>query len=156
MNSLTKYNRDVPTLFNRDEFLTPFSNWFDDFFNERFPSLDVGFFGKSGYPKVDVIDEDNQITIKAEVPGLNKDQVSVFIDDDVLQIKGEKKEETEDKNKRYVHRELKHSSFCRSFSLGDNVDKESADAKFENGILSITLKKTVPTPKAEARKVEIK
>jgi HSP20 family protein len=156
MSSLVKYNRGVPSIFNRDEFLTPFSSIFDDVFNDITTGLDVGFFGKGAYPKVDVIDEDNQVIINAEVPGLSKDQVSVVIDDGVLQIKGEKKEETEDKSKRYVHRELKHSSFCRSFSIGENINKETVDAKFENGILTVTLKKTVPTPKAEPKKIEVK
>ena len=111
---------------------------------------------KGAYPKVDVIDEDTQVTINAEVPGLSKDQVSVTLDDGVLQIKGEKKEEINDTTKRYVHRELKHSSFCRSFSIGENIDKESVDAKFENGVLSVTLKKTVPTPKPEPKRIEVK
>ena len=46
----------LPSLVNRDEFLTPFSSLFDEFFNESFPTLDVGFVGKTAYPKVDIID----------------------------------------------------------------------------------------------------
>jgi len=156
MNSLVRYNKSVPSFFNKDEFLTPFSFFFDDFTNEYFPSLDVGFFGKNSYPKVDIIDEENQVTIQAEVPGLSKDQVSVEIEEGVLRIKGEKKESEEKKEKNYIHRELKHSSFCRSFSIGNNIDKDSVDAKFENGILNVSLKKTVPTPRVEKKKVEIK
>jgi len=155
MNNIVKY-RAVPSLFNRDEFLTPFSTFLDDFFNESIPSLDVGFFKNGAYPKVDVIDEETQVTIQAEVPGLSKDQVSVELEDGVLRIKGEKREDVNDKSKKYVHRELKHSSFCRSFSVGNNIDKDSVDAKFENGILNVTLKKIAPTPKQEPKKIEIK
>ena len=156
MSSLVRYNKSVPSLFNRDEFLTPFSTFIDSYFNDLLPSLDIGFFKNGAYPKVDVIDEENQVIINAEIPGLTKDQVSVEVDDGVLRIKGEKKEEDEQKGKNYVHRELKHSAFCRSFSIGENIDKDSVDAKFENGILNVTLKKTVPTPKAEPKKIEIK
>lgn len=156
MNSLVRYNKSVSSLFNRDEFLTPFSTVFDDYFNDLFPSLDVGFFKNGAYPKVDVIDEENRVVINAEIPGLTKDQVSVELENGVLRIKGEKQQEDEQKTKNYVHRELKHSSFCRSFSIGNNIDKDSVDAKFENGILNVTLKKTVPTPKVEPKKIEIK
>jgi HSP20 family protein len=142
----------LPSLVNRDEFLTPFSSLFDEFFNESFPTLDVGFVGKTAYPKVDIIDEPNQVVINAEIPGLKKEQVSVELEKGVLRIKGEKKEEVEDKTKNYVHKELKHSSFCRSFTVGENVDTGSVGAKYENGILEVTLKKLQPTPKKDELK----
>jgi HSP20 family protein len=146
-----------PSLVNRDEFLTPFSSLFDEFFNESFPTLDVGFVGKTAYPKVDIIDEPNQVVINAEIPGLKKEQVSVELEKGVLRIKGEKKEEVEDKTKNYIHKELKHSSFCRSFTVGDNIDTSTIDAKFENGILEIVLKKLKPTPvREEVKKIQIK
>jgi HSP20 family protein len=141
-----------PSLVNRDEFLTPFSSLFDEFFNESFPTLDVGFVGKTAYPKVDIIDEPHQVVINAEIPGLKKEQVSVELEKGVLRIKGEKKEEVEDKTKNYVHKELKHSSFCRSFTVGENVDTGSVGAKYENGILEVTLKKLQPTPKKDELK----
>jgi HSP20 family protein len=157
-NKLIRYDRAVPSFFNKDEFLTPFSSWYDEYFNDLLPfdAFDADFFGKGAYPKVDVIDEENQIIINAEIPGLTKEQVSVDLEDGILRIKGEKQQKDEQKNKNYVHRELKHSSFCRSFSIGDNIDKDSVDAKFENGLLRITLKKTVSTPKVEPKKIEIK
>jgi len=159
MSSLVKYNKLLPSFFDsfdRDEFLTPFSSILDDYFNQSFPYLDTGFFGKGSYPKVDVIDEEKQIIINAEVPGLAKDQVSVELNEGILSIKGEKKEENEEKKKNYVHKELKHSSFCRSFLVGDNVNKDAVDAKFENGVLIVTLPKTTPMPKVEPKKIEIK
>ena len=159
-----KYNpfNNSPSLFDRDEFLTPFSSLFDEFFNDSFPSLSenfgVDFFGKGTYPKVDVIDNENNIVIQAEVPGLNKDQISVELDNGVLKIKGDKKEVNDDKKtKNYIHRELKHSSFCRSFRVDDNIDVNSLDAKFNNGVLEITMNKIKPSPKKEeVKKIEIK
>lgn len=152
-----KRNSVVPSLLNRDEFLTPFSNLFDDFFNDSFDFLGKDFFEKGTYPKVDVRDENTQIVIEAEVPGLAKDQVSVELDNGILRIKGEKKDSDEKKTKTYVHKELKHSSFCRSFSIGDNIDSEKLTAKFENGVLEITLPKKVPEQKvAPVKQIEIK
>lgn len=152
-----KRNSIVPSLLNRDEFLTPFSNLFDDFFNDSFDFLGKDFFEKGTYPKVDVRNEDTQIVIDAEVPGLSKDQVSVELDNGILRIKGEKKDADEKKTKTYIHKELKHSSFCRSFSIGDNIDPEKLTAKFENGLLEITLPKKVPEQKvAPVKQIEIK
>lgn len=147
-----------PSLLDKDEFLTPFSNLFDDFFNDSLTGVfGKDFFGQGSYPKVDVRDEEKQIVIEAEVPGLTKDQISVEIDNGVLRIKGEKKVIDENKSKRYIHRELKHSSFCRTFSIGDNVNADKLDAKFQNGILEVILPKKVPDPKVEpVKKIEIK
>jgi HSP20 family protein len=145
-----------PAIFNRDEFLTPFSTLFDDFFNDSFDFLGKDFFEKGTYPKVDVRDDEKQIVIEAEVPGLKKEQVRVELEGGVLRIKGEKKDVDEQKSKTYVHRELKHSSFCRSFSIGRNVDTDKITSKFENGVLEITLPKRAPDPKpVEVKQITI-
>ena len=79
------------------------------------------------------------------------------VDNGILRIKGEKKAVDEKKAQTYVHRELKHSSFCRSFSVGENIDTAKLGAKFENGILEVTLPKKTPEKKVEpVQKVEIK
>jgi len=158
-NSLVRYNTSVPSL-NRDEFLTPFSSLFETFFNDNFPELHsnfgVDFFGKGSYPKVDIRDELDKVVIEAEVPGLKKEQVLVEVEDNVLRIKGEK-QSIETKEHKYIHKELKRSSFCRSFSLGENVDKNNVSAKFENGILEITLNKVKPTPKTDTvKQIEVR
>ena len=161
-NKLTRYNNSPSLFSNRDEFLVPFSNMFDDFFNSGFPDLfnDFGIemYGKSSYPKVDIRDTETTTVVEAELPGLSKDQVSVEIKDGVLSIRGEKQEKTDNSTgSRYIHKELKKSSFSRSFSLGDNYDKDTIDAKFINGILEVTLQKITPSPKIEeSKKIPIK
>lgn len=156
-NKLVKYNQSVPSTFSRDEFLTPISSFFNDFFDEKFPVLKNGFFEEGSYPRCDISETDTSLELIAEIPGLDKSQVKVELNDDgVLSIAGEKHQETEDKKKNYVHKELKRSSFYRSFFVGDNIDKEKIDAKFDNGILTITLPKTIPTPKTEPKRIEIK
>ncbi len=155
-NQLVRATTFSPTFFNRDEFLTPFNNLFDDFFNDSFDFLGKDFFQKGTYPKVNVSDEDKELVIEAEVPGLTKDQIKVELEGGVLRIKGEKKSEDEVNKRNYVHRELKHSSFCRSFQLGDNVDVEKITSKFENGVLEITLPKKTPEVKApEVKQIAI-
>jgi len=161
-NKLTRYNNNPSLFSNRDEFLTPFSHMFDELFNSGFPDLfndfGIDFYGKNTYPKVDIKDTETTTVIEAEIPGLNKDQVSVEIKDGVLSIRGEKQEKTDNSTgSRYIHKELKKSSFSRSFSIGENYNKDTIDAKFNNGILEVTLTKIIPTPKKEEiKKIPIK
>jgi HSP20 family protein len=140
-------------LTHRDEFLTPFDSLFDDLLTEAFPSLSqnlgVGFFGKGSYPKVDVIDCEGKVLIEAEIPGLTREDVSVELEENILTISGNKNpQEVTNENTTYIRRELKRSSFKRSFTLGDNLSANDINADFENGILAISIPKKSPkTPK---------
>lgn len=154
--SVVKYSPFALRHIDRDEFLTPFDRVFDEVFAAHFPELNkelgVGFFEKQSYPRVDVIDYNDRVEILAEIPGLSKDEVSVDVQENVLTISGQKIKNVDDKEStgKYIRRELKHSSFKRSFTLGDIIDKDKPLAKFENGLLTVTLNKlkpTVPTTK---------
>jgi HSP20 family protein len=87
------------------------------------------------------------VEILAEIPGLSKDEVSVDVQENVLTISGQKIKNVDDKEStgKYIRRELKHSSFKRSFTLGDQIDRANPTAKFENGLLKVTLLKVKPT-----------
>lgn len=156
--SVVKYN---PLRYvDRNEFLTPFDKFFDEVFTNQFPDLSkefgVGFFEKQSYPRVDVIDHNDSLEIIAEIPGLSKEEVSVEVQDNVLTISGQKTKTFEEKdNKKYIRKELKHSSFRRSFTLGETIDSDEPEAKFENGLLQIVLKKVKPTVPT-SKKVKIK
>lgn len=161
---LTKYKVPVPSLFShRDEFVTGMDRIFNEVFGDMFPatSKELGgdIFSKGAYPKVNVIDEEKQVTIEAEVPGISKDQLVVDVnhDEKILTIKGEKR--TTEQNERkgtYLYRELKQSSFSRSFTLNDNLDAEAIKAKFENGVLVLTIPKKIPEPKTnQIKQVQI-
>lgn len=157
--SVVKYNSPVLRHINRDEFLTPFDKLFDDVFSNAFPDFTkefgVGFFEKQSYPKVDVVDNVNNIEIIAEIPGLTKNEVSVEIEDNLLIISGQKVKSAEDEvGRTYIRKELKHSSFKRTFALSDLFDKESPEAKFENGLLTVKIKKIKPTPPT-SKKIKI-
>ena len=144
-------------LISRDEFLTPVDSLLDRFFNEAVPAFGqdfgVEFFGNNSYPKVDVKDYDDKITIEAEIPGLAKDDVSVDLEAQVLTITGGKRELKDDEHSaRYIRKELKRSSFKRSFKLGDNLNVKKIQADFDNGLLLVTVPKR---EKDEPKKVKI-
>ncbi len=149
--SVIKYSPFTLRHVDRDEFLTPFDKLFDDVFTSQFPEitkeLGVGFFEKQSYPRVDVVDFNDRVEILAEIPGLSRDEVNVDLQENILTISGQKAKKIEDKDTsgKYIRRELKHSSFKRSFTLSEIIDTSETEAKFENGLLTITLRKVQPT-----------
>ena len=135
-----------PRHLNRDEFLTPFDKIFDELMNKQFPAFqeEVGVsFNKGSYPKVNVYEYDDRIGIIAEIPGLDKENVSVEVEEKVLTISGDK-HGVEDEGAKCITRELKHSSFKRSFNLGDHLDGDNVSATFKDGMLSISVPKIEP------------
>ena len=135
-----------PKNLNRDEFLTPFDKIFDELMNKQFPTFqeEVGVsFNQGAYPKVNVYEYDDKIGIVAEIPGLDKKNVTVDVEDQVLTISGDKHGFDTDGGK-CITRELKQSSFKRSFNLGDHLDGDSVSAKFKDGMLSISVPKKEP------------
>jgi len=99
--------------------------------------------------KVDISEDETAFHLDAELPGLIKEQISLIIEDDILTIKAERKQEAE-KNKKDYHRvERMSGSFSRSFNLGEMIDQETIYADFENGILHVILPKAVPVKKTK-------
>ena len=135
-----------PNHLNRDEFLTPFDKIFDELMTKTFPAFqeEVGVsFNQGAYPKVNVYEYDDKIGIVAEIPGLDKKNVTVDVEDGVLTISGDKHGFDSDGGK-CITRELKQSSFKRSFNLGDHLNGEDISAKFKDGMLSISIPKKEP------------
>ena len=127
----------------RDEFLKPFDQVFDQMLNQQFPNLyeQTGIdFLKGAYPKCNILDTESSVEVIAEIPGLTKEDVNIKVENGVMTISGNGKG-SYDANARYIRRELKHSSFKRSFELGDTLDTTKITAKFENGILKIIIPK---------------
>lgn len=104
-------------------------------------------------PAVDITETQDAFIIKAELPGIERDDVKVSVHDGVLSITGERKSETEEGDSKRHRIERMYGSFVRSFSLPDNVDEEGINAEFKNGILSLTLTKH---EKAKPRAIEVK
>ena len=135
-----------PNHLNRDEFLTPFDKIFDQLMLKQFPNFqeEVGVsFNQGAYPKVNVYEYDDKIGIVAEIPGLDKKNVSVDVEDSILTISGDKHGFDTDGGK-CITRELKQSSFKRSFNLGEHLDGDDVSANFKDGMLSISIPKKEP------------
>ena len=98
-------------------------------------------------PGVDVVETEHEFRVKADLPGMDEKDVHVSLAQNTLTIKGEKKEETEDKGKNYHQVERHWGAFYRSISLASGIDATKADASFKKGVLTVTLPKT-----AEAKK----
>ena len=134
--------------FDRDTFLTPFDKMFDSMVESQFPdivkSVGVKPYQGSAYPKVNVYEYDDKIGIVAEIPGLNKKQLNVDVEDGVLTISGDKHSTFEEDGAKVIRRELKQSSFKRSFELGEQLDGDNINASFKDGVLSVSIPKIEP------------
>ncbi len=140
--------RNLPTFFDRDSFLTPFDKLFDSMFETNFPefvnTVGVTPFQGSAYPKVNVYEYDDKVGIVAEIPGLDKKDLEVEVEEGVLTISGKKHSIEQGDNAKVLRRELKGSSFKRSFTLGDSLDGDNINAEFKDGVLSIDVPKIEP------------
>ena len=134
--------------FDRDTFLTPFDKMFDSMVESQFPdivkSVGVKPYQGSAYPKVNVYEYDDKVGIVAEIPGLNKKQLNVDVEDGVLTISGDKHSTFEEDGAKVIRRELKQSSFKRSFELGEQLDGDNIAANFKDGVLSVSIPKIEP------------
>jgi HSP20 family protein len=115
---------------------------FDDVFRDVMPSFNTGF--NPNAMRVDISEDEKNIYIEAELPGMKKEDVKVTVEDGVLMIRGERKQETEEKKKNYHRVERVYGSFSRAFTLGENIDKDNIEAKYEDGVLHLTLPKVEP------------
>jgi len=101
----------------------------------------------------DIAETDKAFVIKAEIPEVNKEDVKVIVDNGVLTIRGERKQEKEEKGKKFHRVERSYGSFARSFTLPDNVDETKITASFKDGMLNLQIQKT---EKAKPKVIEVK
>lgn len=104
-------------------------------------------------PTVDIVETAEDFQVKAELPEVKKEDVKVSIDDGVLRIEGERKQEKEEKGRKFHRIERSYGSFMRSFTLPDNVDETKMRAEYKDGLLNVRLPKT---EKAKPRSIEVK
>jgi HSP20 family protein len=111
---------------------------FEEFFGQP-----LWLTGERGWmPAVDVFEKDDKFIVKAELPGLKKEDIDVSVTDSTLQIKGEKKSESEVKEKDYYRSERSYGSFYRAVPLPARVNPDKIQADFEDGVLEVTLSKS--------------
>ena len=128
----------------------------DRFFENFFPP-DLFRFGR-GWPQwaarsegrlpaVDVIDRGEDIVVRAEVPGVKREDLDVSVSDNIVTIHGVSRQEEQRKEERYYRREMSRAEYMRSVSLPADVKGEEAKARFEDGVLELTLPKQSPAPR---------
>jgi HSP20 family protein len=105
-------------------------------------------------PQVEVFERDGRLFLRADLPGLTKDDVNVEITDDAIVISGERRKEQEEKREGYYHTERSYGSFYRRIQLPEGVNADDAHATFRNGVLEINLK--APQREQRGRRLEIK
>jgi len=108
-----------------------------------------------GLPAVDLSETDQAYKVTAELPGMNEKDIEVSVSDDTLTIKGEKREEKDEKSENRYVSERTYGSFRRSFSLPTGINQEKMAATFANGVLTVTLPKAPEAQKKE-KKIEVK
>jgi HSP20 family protein len=155
-------------LARREEFWTPFSfmrrfaeemdRLFDDFaFGRSLTVPTFGTFGRQGFdwaPQTEIFERDNQLVIRADLPGLIKDDVNVDIEDNRITIRGERRSEHKEEDKGgYYRSERSYGSFYRSIPLPEGVDADKATANFNNGVLEVTM--PAPEKKTGSKRIEI-
>ena len=127
---------------------------FDNFLGGRWhspPSLMRGMAQEMSAPDVDVREDESQIVIEAELPGMDEKDIDVTLKNGVLSIKGEKKTAHEEKKDDYHIRERSYGSFQRAFRMPDTIDDENVSASFENGVLKVALSKRPEAVKNEKK-----
>ena len=133
-------------------------NWlFDDFFRgfdlRPLRMSDEKWGGFS--PKMDLEETEKEFRITAELPGMEEKDVEVLLTGNAITLKGEKKEEKEEKGKSFYHMERSYGSFQRTVPLPEGIDLKKVDADFKNGVLTVRLPKTVEA-KTRSKKVPVK
>ena len=143
MTVLTRWDpfREFSTLQDR------MNRLFRDSYGEREEALTTSTFA----PAVDVYEDEHNVTLKIEVPGIDEKDIDVRVENNTLTVHGERKFEKEEKEENFRRVEQQYGSFTRSFTLPNSVDTESIQANYDKGILKIALAK-----KAEAKPKQIK
>ncbi len=143
--AIAKKTEKTPMLF--DEFFKPWNEWFDN----------GGLWGRTmNVPAVNITENKDEYLVSMAVPGMKKDDFMIDLDGNMLTISSEKEENKEEKDKRFTRKEYNFSSFSRCFTLPEEINKEKIDAKYEEGVLKITLPFKEGAKKLTAKHIAVK
>jgi len=148
--------------YHPSKWLSPFERMeemFESFFRRPFgrpllPSLPRWFEGMEPSPSIDIFEEGDDVVVKTELPGIDRDNIDIDLTDNAITISGEKKKEEKVEKKNYYHLERSYGSFSRSFTLPAEVQTDKAKATFKNGLLEVRVPKTEEAKK-KTQKVKI-
>jgi HSP20 family protein len=122
---------------------------FDRFFNRDVPfATSAEEFEFGWVPDMEVFEKNNRFTVRLDVPGLKKEEVTVTVAEGVLTVEGERKYETEEEKNRWYRRERTYGRFCRTVTLPEGVNPKEVEATFKNGVLEVTVPLHAAAPPA--------
>jgi len=144
--ALTKASERMPMLF--EDFFKPWNEWFDNGGSLWGRMLSV--------PAVNITENKDNFEVSLAAPGMKKDDFKINVDGNMLTISSEKEEINEEKEKKFTRKEYNYSSFSRSFTLPDEVNREKIEAKYEDGVLKLNLPRKEEAKKTSTKQITIK
>lgn len=144
-SEISRWNREFPMFRGLHSLQNDMNRIFDEFFRGDVLA-DETFFSRDWNPAVDIVENSDTYVLKAEIPGMNKDDVKITLENNLLTIRGEKKNELEKKEGNFHRIERSYGVFERSFTIPGTIKTNDIDAQYKDGVLTLTL------PKAEEAK----
>jgi len=144
--ALARLSERMPPVFN--DFFKPWNEWFDNGGSLLGRAMNV--------PAVNITEEKDEYRVSLAAPGLKKDDFKLDVDGNILTISSEKEESKEEKDKRFTRKEYSYSSFSRSFTLPEEINREKIEAKYEDGVLKISLPRKEEAKKPAAKHIAVK
>lgn len=132
--------------YEMEDFFKPWNEWMDKGYMKNLVSM----------PSVNVVENGDGYKVSLAAPGLKKEDFRIKLEGDMLTISAEKKEEKEEKDEKFTRKEFNYSTFSRSFTLPEGVKPDMIDAKYENGLLNISIPKTEMKVKAATKEITVK
>ena len=139
----------IPSVFS--DFFRPWESFFDSNGGSLFNNLNP-----ISVPSVNISENKDRYEVSLAAPGMKKEDFNIDVENGTLTISAETKEEKEEKDERYTRKEYSYSSFSRSFTLPDWVNKEKIDASYENGLLKLLLPKTEAAKQLPSKHISVK
>jgi len=141
---LAKLSETMPSLF--DDFFKPWNEWFEGGLSMRTVKV----------PSVNITEQKNEYLVSLAAPGLKKENFKINVDGNMLTISSEKEENKEEKDKKFTRKEYSYSSFSRCFTLPEEINQAKIEAKYEDGVLKISLPRKKGVNKAAAKQIVVK
>ena len=141
---LAKLSETMPSLF--DDFFKPWNEWFEGGLSMRTVKV----------PSVNITEQKNEYLVSLAAPGLKKENFKINVDGNMLTISSEKEENKEEKDKKFTRKEYSYSSFSRCFTLPEEISQEKIEAKYEDGVLKISLPRKEGVNKPAAKQIVVK
>lgn len=140
----TKHENPRTSLFN--DLFKPWDEWFDN-----------GIWLKTiQTPSINISENKDHFTVSVAAPGLKKEDFKISVDSNILTISSEKEKESEQKEENYTRKEYNYSSFCRSISLPEDIDKDKITANYQEGILNISIPREIEKNNHAKKYIDVK